>query len=128
MSTERFREMSDSSLITIQALSQATVLATGPRAQLIEEPILEPLTRELLAAAAAAQPPVVVIDLSQTTFFGSGFLETLFRVAKTVQSQPQGKLALCGLHPYCREVLEITHLDSLWPIYATRDEALAALS
>jgi hypothetical protein len=28
------------------------------------------------------------------------------------------------LNPYCREVLEVTHLDTLWPIYATRADAV----
>jgi hypothetical protein len=41
--------------------------------------------------------------------------------------RPGGRLSLCGLTSYCREVVEITHLDQLWSIFETRDEAVGAL-
>jgi anti-anti-sigma regulatory factor len=66
--------------------------------------------------------------MAATEFFGSSFIEVLFRVWKRLNTQPHPKFAISGLQEYCREVLEVTHLDSLWPLYATRDEAVAALS
>lgn len=104
------------------------VFTLNAKAKLIEEPILEGLTSELLATTNAAEPPLVLLDLTATTFFGSGFLETLFRMWKSLQSRPNSKFGLCGLYPYCREVLEITNLDSMWPIYPNRVDAIAAMS
>jgi anti-anti-sigma factor len=120
--------MTQASFLSVKPDRGVHVVELNSRAQLIEEPILDDLTKELLATAAGITPPVMLLDLSQTTFFGSGFLETLFRVWKTLQNRPDANLVICGLHPYCREVLEITHLDKLWPLYDTRAEALAAMT
>lgn len=95
---------------------------------MIEDALLEPLGRELLAAVQAAPSPLVVLDLSATRFFGSGFIELLLRVWKTLQLRPDARMAVCGLQEYCREVLQITHLDQLWPMTATAAEGVAAIS
>ena len=42
--------------------------------------------------------------------------------------QPGGGFALAGLSSYCREVLEITHLDKLWKLHANEDDAVASLA
>uniref|UniRef100_A0A7C2NY09 Anti-sigma factor antagonist n=1 Tax=Schlesneria paludicola TaxID=360056 RepID=A0A7C2NY09_9PLAN len=105
-----------------------TVLELGPKCKMIEEAMLDAIGQDLLQATVAASPPLVVIDLSHTEFFGSGFIEVLFRVWNRVQQKPGGKMSLCGLQAYCREVLEVTHLDKLWPLHATRADAVAALS
>ena len=119
--------MPEAPFLTIHLDHGVTIAEFGPRAKLIEEPILDALTSELLAVATAANPPLLLLDMAQTTFFGSAFLETLFRVWKNLQSRPNAKMGLCNVYTYCREVLEITHLDKIWPIYATREEALAAM-
>jgi anti-anti-sigma factor len=105
-----------------------TVIEFGPKCKLLEEAMLDTISQEVLPAAQNASPPLVVIDLSQTEFFGSGFIEVLFRVWNRVQQKAGGKMCLCGLQPYCREVIEVTHLDKLWTLYPTRAEAVAALS
>ncbi|HUQ71200.1 MAG TPA: hypothetical protein VM165_16855, partial [Planctomycetaceae bacterium] len=87
--------MSEESFLIVTQDRGVNVVELGPRAQLIEEPILEPLTKELLATAAALKPPLMLLDMSQTTFFGSGFLETLFRVWKTLQNRPEANLSIC---------------------------------
>jgi anti-anti-sigma factor len=105
-----------------------TVIEFGAKCKLLEESMLDTISQEVLPAAQNASPPLVVIDLSQTEFFGSGFIEVLFRVWNRVQQKPGGKMSLCGLQPYCREVIEVTHLDKLWSLHPTRAEAVAALS
>ncbi len=64
----------------------------------------------------------LLVDLSHTKFFGSSFIEVLFRVWNRV-NQAGGKFAICGLNSYCREVLQITHLDTVWKTFANRLEA-----
>lgn len=82
--------------------------------------------RSLFDAIEAASNPRIIVDLSKTRYFGSEFLEVLFRVWHRVNKK-QGKFALAGIHPPALETLQITHLDSLWPIHATVDAAMAAM-
>lgn len=39
-----------------------------------------------------------------------------------------GSLALCNLSTVGREVLQITHLDTRWPGYLSREKALSDMS
>jgi anti-sigma B factor antagonist len=119
--------MSASPLVQVHQEGMVTVAEFTDAAKLIEEPILERLNQELQVAVEHADPARLVLDLSRTEFFGSSFIETLFRTSRKIQ-QANGKFALCGVRSYCREVLEITHLDRLWPIYDTRAEAVVALT
>ena len=77
-------------------------------------------------AGGDAEPPLVVLDLTHVEFFSSSFIELMFRLLKRLKSRG-GKLAICNLHPYCREVLEITNLHTLWPLADTREEAITEL-
>jgi anti-anti-sigma factor len=105
-----------------------TIIALGPEFEQLDELHLDDLTQVVLDAANAADPPLVVVDLSHTRFFGSGFIEVLFRAWHRLHGREGGRLGLCGLTPYCREVIDVTHLDRLWSIYATREEAVGGLS
>lgn len=104
-----------------------TVIALGPEYENLDDAVLEDLRKFILEAVANADPPVVVLDLSHTRFFGSAFIEVLFRAWNRIQKQGGGEFSLCGLTPYCAEVIDVTHLNRLWDIYTTRDEAVAAL-
>ncbi|MDA7979324.1 MAG: STAS domain-containing protein [Pirellulales bacterium] len=81
----------------------------------------------LCNAVDQAEHPLFVIDLSQTNFIGSSFLEVLFRVWKRLQDR-SGRMALCGLSEFCQEVLHSTRLDTLWPSFSTRQAAIQAMS
>jgi anti-anti-sigma factor len=111
--------------VTIDA--GVTVVTLGPEYESLEETELETLKGALLQVAEGADPPLVVLDLSQLRFFGSALIEALFRVWNHLKVRPGGRLSLCGLTSYCREVVEITHLDQLWSIFETRDEAVRSL-
>lgn len=80
----------------------------------------------LLSEAQAAQPPLVVLDLSKTAYMGSAFIEVMFRVWKRV-CERGGRLVLCGLQPFCAEVMAAAQLDTVWESFATLEEAIAAL-
>jgi anti-sigma B factor antagonist len=104
-----------------------TVVTLGPEYENLEETELETLKVALLDVAERAEPPVVVLDLSHLRFFGSALIEALFRAWNHLKTRPGGRLALCGLSGYCREVVEITHLDQLWSIFETRADATRSL-
>jgi anti-sigma B factor antagonist len=112
---------------TITNEQGVTVIAPGPEYEHLDDSEIETLKSTLFEAASQTDPPLVVLDLSRLRFFGSAFIEALFRTWTHVNSRPGGKLSLCGLNDYCREVVEITHLDRLWTVFPTRAEALQAL-
>ena len=78
-----------------------------------------------LKPAAFADP--VIIDLTDVRFVDSTALTAFVRLHKTrKEKQFQTELyVIASIH--VRKVLSITKLDSLWEIYDTLDEALAAL-
>ena len=105
-----------------------TVVVFGPGQRHLDEVGLEAIGNQLIEIAHEANPPKMVLDMAATEFFGSSFIEVLFRVWKRLNTQPGAKFAIAGLQEYCREVLEITHLDKLWPLAANRGEAVAGMA
>jgi anti-anti-sigma factor len=106
---------------------EVTVIALGPEYESLDESGLEDLRTVILDVAQTADPPLVVLDMSHTKFFGSAFIEVLFRTWNRLNAREGGKFCLSGLTPYCREVIDITHLDRLWHVCNTRDEAKRVL-
>jgi anti-sigma B factor antagonist len=104
-----------------------TVISLGEEFESLSDLELESLKGALLDAAVQAEPPLVVLDLSRLRFFGSSFIEALFRAWSQLHTRPGGRMSLCGLTGYCREVVEVTHLDQLWSVFETRDEAVRGL-
>jgi len=106
-----------------------TVIGLGPAFQIVDEHVLDGgLGAAMIEIADEANPPLVVLDLSHTHFFGSSFIEVLFRLWTRLQARAGGAFAICGLTPHCLDVLKITHLDTLWRLFPTRDEAVRTLS
>lgn len=120
--------MSTSGPLIVENEGGVTVVVFGAGQRRLDELGIEALGNQLIEIAQNANPPRVLLDMSVTEFFGSSFIEILFRVWKRLSDQPGAKFAISGLQEYCREVLEITHLDKLWPLYNTRKEALAAMA
>lgn len=118
--------MSTNGPLSVVKEGDVTVVVFGSEQRQLDEVGLERIGRQLIEVAQAANPPLVILDMAATEFFGSSFIETLFRVWKKLNTQPGAKFAISGLQPYCKEVLEVTHLDRLWPLPATRAEAIAA--
>ncbi|MBM4074663.1 MAG: STAS domain-containing protein [Planctomycetes bacterium] len=105
-----------------------TVVEFGMDQGQLDEVGMDHIGRQLVEVAESASPPLVVLDLSHTEFFGSSFIEILLRVWKKLATNPNAKFAISGLQPYCKEVLEVTHLDRLWPLPNTRDEAVEMMA
>ena len=112
----------------IRKRGDVTVIAFGPQFESLDEYVLDQVRDFILESIKSADPPKIVIELSHTKFFGSSFIEVLFRVWNRVNGQPGGAFAIAGLTPYCLEVLEVTHLDKLWPLHPTEEAAATALA
>ena len=68
----------------------------------------------------------VVLDFHKTDYYGSTALGLFVRAWKKVKER-NGRMAFCNVSPYEKEILQITHLDRLWPICSSRIEALKAI-
>jgi anti-anti-sigma factor len=69
----------------------------------------------------------VLIDLSQVSFVSSMGIRMLLTGAKTMRAKQRQLLLVVPAGPV-REVLETAALDTLIPMFAGRDEALAQLA
>jgi anti-sigma B factor antagonist len=69
----------------------------------------------------------VVVDLSGTTFIDSTGLAVLIRGAERLRMN-DGRLAVVCVDPNLKKIFEVTGLDRIFSIYASRDEALVQAS
>jgi anti-sigma B factor antagonist len=105
---------------------RATIVELGDRYDSLDDSSLREFGELLLREAEQADPPCLLLDLSQTGYIGSRFVEVLVRVWRRLK-QRGGVLALCGVQPFCLEVLKVTRLDQIWSVYPSRREAMDAL-
>ena len=111
----------------VQVQDGVTVIHLGPEYESLDDHVTSELRTVLLDAVDDSESPLVVMDLPNTTFFGSSFIEILLQMWKRLGSR-KGAFALSGLTPNCAEVIEIAHLDTLWQLFSDRDQAVRALA
>ena len=94
----------------------------------LHEPEIAHETQDLLDLINNSNPiPInLVIDLGCGEYLGTAMLGAIVKLWKRV-SQRGGRLALCNVSDNVTQVLRVTKLHTIWPIYGTRDQALAAL-
>lgn len=124
----RAKTMNKSNSIQVTRQEDVTVITLGAEYEKLEEGNLQEVRTKVLSAIEDAEPPWVVVDLANVKFFGSAFIEVLFRAWNRLEKADGGKFAISGLTPYCREVLQVTNLDQLWDIQDTRADAINQLS
>lgn len=111
---------------TIEIHGELTLISATPALETLEFGLEEQAAAMIVEPLRHQENPLVVFDLSRVNYFGSMFLALLLRCWKLVQARG-GMMALAGVSPHARELLRITSLDIVWPIYATRREAMEAL-
>ncbi len=93
----------------------------------LEEEPIEALSSLLLSEVSKVPDrPLLILDFSKTTYMGSRVLEVLFRTWKRLKER-KGRMVLCGVKPFCGEVLQITHLDRIWQVVPDRAAAMEAI-
>jgi anti-anti-sigma factor len=97
------------------ALASTETAATGSAAAATQRLLYE-------QSAGARQ---LVIDLSAVGYVNSAGLRVLLDAGQRHQSVG-GRMILCAVPSYIKEVLDMAGLTSLFPVYATRKEAMAA--
>ena len=72
-------------------------------------------------------PKKMLLDLSRAEFISSVVLASLIYVLK--RTKQQGILfKICGLRPKVQEVFDITNLDKIFEIYASREDAFKSFA
>ncbi len=102
-----------------------TIVEFGEDMQHLGEDVIPTVSR-VVHDAGEATVPKVLLDLKYVQFFGSSFIEILYRLWQQMQTR-EGRFVICGLHFYCLEVLQVTNLDKLWIIVPDREAGLAIL-
>jgi anti-anti-sigma factor len=110
--------------------SHGNTLVLNPLIHLgsLHEPEIAHETQELLDLINKSSPiPTnLVIDLGSGEYLGTAMLGAVVKLWKRV-SQRGGRLALCNVSENVTQVLRVTKLHAIWPIYGTRDQALAGI-
>lgn len=88
--------------------------------------LIDQAAQVVMAPISLLPVPMVVFDLSEVNYFGSVFLALLLRCHKLAASKG-GELVLSGTSKMAAELLRITALDTVWAMYESTEEALAAL-
>ena len=111
---------------TIERRGDLTVVSATPALESIAMGLEEQAAELIFDPMRNDAEPLIVFDLSRVDYFGSVFLGVLLRCWKMVQSRG-GTMALAGVSARAKELLHLTSLDFVWPIYADRREAVEAL-
>jgi anti-sigma B factor antagonist len=84
-----------------------------------------------LDEATVSEKSAVVIDLTDCTFIDSTGIALIVRAWQRIDASAgnggEGGLVLCCQNEQVRRVLEVTGLEHSLRVFATRDEAVAAL-
>ncbi|HUT10004.1 MAG TPA: STAS domain-containing protein [Thermoguttaceae bacterium] len=78
---------------------------------------------ELLERLERPGPNNVVVDFEKVSYFGTVMLGAMHAIWKHVREEG-GKMVLCNVSDMGREILRVSGIDVLWPVCASRQEAI----
>src|SRR5258708_7681857 len=87
-----------------------------------DEAKLSRVRRLLMDQAEKPYPTYLIVNLSAVDCFGARFVALLVSTWKKVR-KCNGRLALCGMTPFCTELIQILQLQKLFEIYPTQQIA-----
>jgi anti-sigma B factor antagonist len=111
----------------IERRGDVAVITPSAEIENMPENLIEQAAQIVLAPLKEKPPGGLIVDLSRVNYFGSVFISFLLRCHLLVKKQGS-ELILTGVSDKARELLRVMSLDTLWAIYESREEALAALS
>jgi anti-sigma B factor antagonist len=68
----------------------------------------------------------LILDFQDLDYISSAGLRVILKATKNLKSA-EGKLVLCAMQDYVKEVFEISGFDSFLPIEATLDDAVKSV-
>ncbi len=84
-----------------------------------------PQFKEAVSAAIDENKPKIIINMAQVTYMDSSGFGTLLSATKRLRPL-DGALYLAGCNDSIQRMLQITRLNTIFGVYTTEDEALAA--
>ena len=111
---------------TIERHGELVLITATPLLENLDEGLEEDAAAMIMEPIRDQDGALVIFDLSPVDYFGSIFLALLIRCWKLALARG-GTMALAGVSERAKELLRLTSLDIVWPIYATRREAMEAL-
>ena len=111
---------------TIERHGEVITVKTSSMLETLEPSLLEGAAALLIDSLKNEANPQVIVDLSPLDYFGSSFLALLIRCWKLTQAK-NGTMVLSGVSNRARDLLHMTSLDMVWPIYGSVREAIDAL-
>jgi anti-anti-sigma factor len=114
-----FEVRTEGSTLIVISLGSAGSLVAGEEMGLELAGLLERIEQSDIRHA--------VVDLEQSAYFGTSMLQVMAAVWKRVRARG-GKMAVCNVSDTGREILHVTRFDTLWPLCASQQEALEAVS
>lgn len=112
---------------SIEKYGDIAVIVPSPTVEKMPEDLMLAATQLILEPLDKMQPCGLIFDLEGIEFVGSMFLGFLLRCHKRVKNHGC-EVVISGPSKSARELLHITALDTLWPIYLNRQEAISALT
>ncbi len=109
--------------ITASSQGNFTALQLKGRMDLNSSSQLKECIKDYLSEGRAN----IILDLSGVNFVNSSGLGTLVSILKDVR-MVKGRMVLCNLAQYVKEVFEITQLSHIFEIYPTTEEAAASFA
>jgi anti-anti-sigma factor len=113
-------------IFTIERTGEAVVVVPQDDLRELAFQQIETEANEILEALEVASSKKVVLDFHKTDYFGSAALGFFMKLWLWLRRH-NGQMALCNLSAHETEVLQITKLDRLWSIFASRKDAQEAL-
>jgi anti-anti-sigma factor len=120
-------EPTQSQSFSIERHGEIAIITPSPEVEKMPENLMENAAKIVLAPLRTDPPAALVFDLSRVDYVGSVFLSFLLRCHKRVKEHGSD-VVVAGASARARDLLHMTALDTLWALYDTREEALAALS
>jgi anti-anti-sigma factor len=85
-----------------------------------------PVADTAIKKIMAEDCPRILFNLNDLEYLSSGGLRVILGVAKELKRK-EGKLVLCSLHQFVKEIFEVSGFDSLIPIEDTIDAGIKLL-
>lgn len=92
----------------------------------LHESEIENETEDIVRLLSSSAVKKLVIDLAGREYLGSAMLGAIVRLWKAVATRG-GRMAMCRVSERASEIMRISKLRAVWPIQATREEALYAV-
>src|SRR2546426_100259 len=99
------------------------VVYLGPEYNNLDDEMLDEVEHFLFACIDPPEVKNLVVDLSNTTFFGSRFIEGLFRAYYRIQTK-EGRFGVSGLRRHPLDVILTSKLERVWELVPTAAEAV----